>query len=216
MEVGWQCGGGWGVGSCVLLCDKCPQCVCFGMCYPGANDTSPLNCSFCSQQLCPIVQATWPVKQRGEGVWERKIPSLLTGRERLLAFWGALNSSELARPISRRNQMQIKQSLGALAVQCSLSAPWVTVPRVTACLVSCYQVCACFPFWELTVPKWKDTSALIKLSFYCLSCVFVFWQSPPLPEHCVLWNTFHFCTARPARVFGGFLLVLPEANTTAQ
>lgn len=123
MEVGWQCGSGWGVGGCVLLCDKCPHCVCFGMRHPGPNDTSPLNCSFCSQQLCPIVQATWPVKQRGEGVWERKIPSLLTGRERLPAFWGALNSWELARPISRRNQMQIKQSLGALAVQRSLSAP---------------------------------------------------------------------------------------------
>lgn len=39
------------------------------------------------------------------------------------AFGGALNFSELAGPISRRNRMQIKQSLGALAVQCSLSAP---------------------------------------------------------------------------------------------
>lgn len=126
----------------------------------------------------------------------------------LSAFWGAPDVSELAQPIFRRDQTQIKPSLGA--------APRVPAPVVMARLGSRYQVCACFSLWEMTVPQWKDTSALIKLSFYCLSFVFVFWQSPLLPEHCVPWNIFHFCTARPARVFGGFLLVLPEANTTAQ
>lgn len=71
--------------------------------------------------LCPIVLATWPVKWRGGGVWERKMPFLLSGKKRsLLAFSGALHFSEPAGPISRPNRMQIKQSLWALAVQSSI------------------------------------------------------------------------------------------------
>lgn len=68
---------------------------------------------------------TCQAERRGYVGKENSLPA--HRERRLLAFWGTLNSSELAWPISRRNQMQIKQSLGALAVQCSLSAPWVTV-----------------------------------------------------------------------------------------
>lgn len=72
---GWRRGG--------LLCaasDKCPHCVCFSMCSPGANDTSPLNCSFALSSFA-LLSGPLDLSSRGEGVWERKIPSLLMGRE---------------------------------------------------------------------------------------------------------------------------------------
>ena len=110
--------GGWVRGGLVCAaCDKCPHCVCFRTGSAGANDTSPLNDSFALTGFAPLSRPL-DLSSTEEGACVRKENPLPAPRQRsLFAFRGALNFSEPAGPISRRNRMQIKQSLGALAVQ---------------------------------------------------------------------------------------------------